>query len=74
MSTFHIVNMEVQTQTWLFETVLIALLSPTSQAEISYEAAIHSHWEWIQADGIWGRYHTDTHPFLRNEQEKVLHF
>lgn len=32
MFTFHIVNMEVQSQTWLFETVPIALLSPTSQA------------------------------------------
>lgn len=36
MFTFHIVNMEVQFETWLFETGPIALLSPTSQAEISW--------------------------------------
>lgn len=64
--------MEVQSQTCLFLTAPIALLSPTSQVGISYQAAIHSHWGWTQADGIWGRYNTDTHPFLANQQEKVL--
>lgn len=43
MFTFHVVNMEVQSQTWLFEAVPIALLSPTRQAEISYKAVTHSH-------------------------------